>query len=326
MTRQPELSIVSPCFNEEDNLGRLSQELTRVLEPLGLAYEIIMVENGSSDGSMSMMQSLADNDPHIKIVQLTRNFGYQGGISAGMAHASGRYLVCIDADLQDPVELIPEMYRAAVEGEYDIVYGVRRSRQEPLLQRAAYKLYYRIMRWATPFEIPLDAGDFAVINRQVLDAMLALPEKDRFLRGLRAWVGFRSTGIPYDRRARQAGSSKFSLGSLFLLAIRSVFSFSFVPMRMLFNVGMLICAMIIPLVIAYVIWRLINPAAWPPGIATIVILLLTQIGLTMAGIGLIGEYLAIIFIEVKGRPVYITRRLVNLEPRAQAGPTRVTDG
>lgn len=314
-----ELSVVSPCYNEETNLPRLHAELTRVLGGMGVSYEIVLVENGSVDRSMAIMEELAAADPHVKVVQLSRNFTYQGGICAGMAHAAGRFLVSIDADLQDPPDLIPELHRTALEGGYDIVYGVRRSRQEGFLQTLAYKAFYRLMRFMTPFEVPLDAGDFALIDRPVLDAIRHLPERDRFLRGLRAWVGFRSTGLPYDRRARELGESKFSLVDQFVLAFQGLFSFSFMPLRMLFYAGVAVCAAVGPLTLLYVAWRIMVPTAWPAGVATIVILLLIQIGLTMAGTGLIGEYLAIVFVETKRRPSFITRKLVNLEGPA-TGP------
>ena len=312
-----ELSVLSPCYNEEENLPRLYDELTRMLVGMGITYEIILVENGSQDNSMTILENLAREDPHVKIVQLSRNFTYQGGISAGMAYASGNFLISIDADLQDPVDLIPEMYEKAMEGDYDIVYGIRKSRQEGLLQKAAYKTFYRMMKMITPFDVPLDAGDFALINRQVLDAILGLPEKNRFLRGLRAWVGFKSTGIPYDRLARAHGKSKFSIADQFGIAFQGLFSFSFLPLRMLFHTGVFICLMIVPLVAMYIVWRALAPNAWPAGTATIIILLLVQIGLTMAGVGLIGEYLAIIFEETKRRPSFITKKLVNLDKSAE---------
>ncbi len=307
-----ELSVVSPCYNEEENIPRLCSELTRVLGSLGVDYEIVLVENGSHDKSMEIMENLAGKDSHIKIVQLSRNFSYQGGISAGLAHAQGMFLVCIDADLQDPVDLIPEMYEKAITERFDIVYGIRRSRQESAIQRLAYKLFYRVMKIITPFDIPLDAGDFALVSRPVLDAIRELPEKDRFVRGLRAWVGFRSGGIPYDRVARELGESKFSITEQFMLAFQGLFSFSFLPLRILFYFGVVVCVMTAFLIVVYFGWRITNPNAWPAGIATIVLLLLAQIGLSMAGIGLIGEYLAIIFVETKRRPTFITKKLVNM--------------
>lgn len=306
-----DLSVVSPCFNEEENVERLYSELTRVLEPSGISYELILVENGSSDRTMELLSGIAAKDPRVKVVQLTRNFSYQGGITAGMEFAAGKNLITIDADLQDPPELIPELYAKAQEG-YDVVYGIRRSRQEGFFKRFAYQAFYRLMRKITPFEIPLDAGDFALVTRPVLDAIRSLPERDRFLRGLRAWVGFRSTGIEYDRHARTAGESKFSVVGLFMLAFQGLFSFSFVPIRALFYFGLVVLGLVLPLVGGYVVWRIADPAAWPPGLATLIILNLLQLGLVMAGIGLIGEYLTIVFVEVKARPVFITRELINL--------------
>ena len=311
--RSIDLSIVSPCYNERENLHRLHAELTRVVRAMGVRYEIILVENGSADDSMAMLREIARQDPHVKVVQLSRNFSYQGGIAAGMAHASGERLITIDADLQDPVDLIPELYRTSVDDDVDIVYGVRRSRKEGAVRQLGYRWFYRLMRAITPFDVPLDAGDFALVTRRVLDVLLALPEKDRFLRGLRAWTGFRSAGVPYDRSARQAGESKFPFSEMILLAFRGLFSFSFLPIRMLFTLGVAVLALVIPTIVGYIVWRIVEPTAWPPGIATLAILLLIQIGLTMLGIGLIGEYLSIIFIEVKNRPIFVVRNVLNFE-------------
>ncbi len=309
--RRPELSVVVPCYNEEENVSALCETVAATLGAVD--YELVVVENGSMDRSMELLETYAGKDPRIRIVQLSRNFTYQGGISAGLAHASGRFVVTIDADLQDPLDLVPRMLAAAREGGYDVVFGVRRTRQEGVLKRAAYRAFYRLFRWLAPFPIPVDAGDFALMSRRALDVVLDLPERDRFIRGLRAWIGFKTMGIPYDRAARTRGRSHFSVGGLFLVAFQGLFSFSFAPLRALFYVGVAICLAIIPLTLAYIAWRQFFPGDWPPGIATIVVLQLTTIGIVTASVGLLGMYLSIIFTEVKGRPTYVVERLVNLE-------------
>jgi len=305
-----QLSIVTPCYDEQDNIEKLYIELTRVMKTMGITYELIWVENGSSDNTYELMKLHAENDPAIKIVQLSRNFTYQGGVAAGMAFAQGQYLVCIDADLQDPPEIIEQMYQKAISQQFDIVYGIRKQRKESFIQKSSYWLFYRVMRVIADIEIPLDAGDFALINRPVLKALLAMPEKDRFLRGLRAWVGFRSTGIEYNRQAREHGVSKFSIRDQFLIAFQGLFSFSFLPLRFFFYTGLCTCLGLFPLGLVYLLWRLMVPDAWPAGTATIVLLIIFLFGLTLFGIGLIGEYLAIIFVEVKKRPTFIVKTVI----------------
>jgi glycosyltransferase involved in cell wall biosynthesis len=314
--QHPELSVVVPCYNEEENIPALCDSVAEVLKSVD--YELIAVENGSVDRSMELLEGYATGNPRIRIVQLSRNFTYQGGIAAGMAHAAGKYVVTIDADLQDPLDLVPQMLSLAREGGYDVVFGVRRTRQEGILMRVAYRAFYRLFRWLAPFPIPVDAGDFALMSRRALDVVLELPERDRFIRGLRAWIGFKTIGIPYDRGARERGRSHFSVGGLFLVAFQGLFSFSFAPLRGLFYAGVAICLAIIPLTLGYIAWRQFFPGEWPPGIATIIVLQLTTIGIVTASVGLLGMYLSIIFTEVKGRPTYVVERLVNV-PRNAMG-------
>ncbi|MFA6146754.1 MAG: glycosyltransferase family 2 protein [bacterium] len=319
--QRPALSVVVPCYNEQENVPVLCESVAEVLKSID--YELIVVENGSVDRSMELLERYAAGNSRIRIVQLSRNFTYQGGIAAGMAYARGNYVVTIDADLQDPLDLIPQMLSSAREGGYDVVFGVRRTRQEGIMKQAAYRAFYRLFRWLAPFTIPIDAGDFALMSRRALDAVLDLPERDRFIRGLRAWVGFKTIGIPYDRRARERGKSHFSVGSLFLVAFQGLFSFSFAPLRGLFYAGVAICLAIIPLILGYIAWREYFPGEWPPGVATIIVLQLTTIGIVTAATGLLGMYLSIIFTEVKGRPTYVVERLVNLqaETTAQRSPS-----
>jgi len=315
---RPELSVVVPCYDEEENVQVLCESVERTLGHID--YELVVVENGSTDGSMELLERCASENPRIRIVQLSRNFSYQGGIAAGMTHAAGDYIITIDADLQDPLELVPQMLSTARDGGYDVVFGVRRTRQEGILKRASYRTFYRLFRWLAPFNIPVDAGDFALMSRRALDTVLSLPERDRFIRGLRAWIGFKTVGIPYDRQARERGKSHFSIAALFLVAFQGLFSFSFAPLRGLFYAGVGICVAIIPLTLAYIAWRQFVPSDWPPGVATIIVLQLATIGIVTASVGLLGMYLSIIFTEVKGRPTYIVQRLVNPHPAAGTPP------
>ena len=309
------LSVVSSCYDEAPNLPKLHAELTRVLGALGATYEIVLVDNGSTDGSWPLLVDLAARDPHVRVVRLTRNFTFQGGLAAGMAHARGAHLAILDADLQDPADVLVQLYRKAVGEGVDVVYGVRRARKEGLARRAGYAHFYRVRRALTPLEIPADAGDFAVISRRVLDLVLALPERERFLRGLRAWTGFRSVGVPYERAARAGGRSKFGYGELVSLALRSLFSFSFLPLRAFLALGAVLLGLVLPLSAGWLALRPPDPAAWPPGTSAVVLLLVAILGVLALGVGVLGEYVAILFVEAKGRPLFVVDTTLNLEPK-----------
>jgi dolichol-phosphate mannosyltransferase len=305
--RPIELSVVIPAYNEEQNIAALYRRLVAALDPLGMPYEIVVVNDGSSDRTLAILQELAGADERVAAVDLARNFGHQAAISAGLDHARGRAVAIMDADLQDPPEVLPAFIAKWREG-YEVVYAVRAQRKEGPLKRLAYHTFYRILRRVAQVEIPLDAGDFCVIDRRVVDLLNAMPERNRFVRGIRSWVGFRQTGLAYERHARHAGKPKYTFSKLIYLALDGLVSFSFLPLRMISLAGLAVSLLSILIALAYVVQKL-TVGLNPPGFATLVVAIFFLSGMQMVTIGVIGEYVGRIFEEVKRRPLYVVRRV-----------------
>lgn len=311
---RPTLSFVIPAFNESANIGPLARRLVATCAVSAVAgFEAIFVENGSVDGSEAIIRDLHRSDPRIKMVQLSRNFGYQGAITAGLQFARGEWVAVLDGDQQDPPELILQMLAKAREG-YEVVYGVRKKRQEGWLQRTAYKAFYRLWRLTANIQIPLDASEFCVMNRRVVDVLNAMPERQRFNRGLRAWSGFRQTGVEYDRAQRAEGKTKFSFLGNISLAMDGLFAFSIVPIRVTILLGFTVTA--VSLLIAFtntVLWfvRLFDPAVsagtMTRGLTQINLIFSILFGIVLLCLGVIGEYVGRIFEEVKNRPSFVVR-------------------
>jgi len=300
-----DLSVVVPVYDEEESLGELHGRLCNALEPLALRFEIVFVNDGSRDGSLEAMRKLRARDPRVKIVDFSRNFGHQVAVSAGLDHAAGRAVVVMDADLQDPPEVLPRLIERLREG-YDVVFAVRRQRKENALMRAAYHVFYRMLRRMARVELPLDAGDFSLMSRRVVDEMVRMPERNRYVRGLRAWVGFRQTGVPYERAERYAGSPKYTLSRLFQLAYDGIFAFSDVPVRLARDLGLLVTTSAALLALWTLGKRLLGYEV-VPGFATITLLVIFFGGVQLVTVGILGEYIARIYTEVKGRPLYVVR-------------------
>ncbi len=299
----PRLSVVLPVFNESDNLPELIRRLKAVLETLGETYEVIYVDDGSQDGSPGILRSMQTHDPCMRVVCLSRNFGHQAAISAGIDHARGDVIVVMDADLQDPPEEIPNLLAHWHQG-YQVVYAVRHQRKEGLLKRSAYGFFYRSLHQVASVEIPLDAGDFCAIDRQVADVLRSMPERNRFIRGIRSWIGFRQIGVPYNRAARYAGKPKYSLFKLTRLALDGFFSFSYLPLRLASLLGLLVSIAGFVLAVWTIYKRLVLPE-FPSGFATIVVGMMFLGGIQLLALGMIGEYVGRIFDEVKQRPLYV---------------------
>src|SRR4051812_8115795 len=227
--KPPEISIVVPLFDEQENVGELHRRVADAIDGLDLSGEIVLVDDGSRDRTARLIDALAARDARVVAVHLSRNFGHQAAVTAGIDRARGRAVVVMDADLQDPPELLGEMVGRWRDG-YEVVYAVRRRRKESLLKRAAYSAFYRLLGAIGDCEIPRDSGDFCLMDRRVVDAMKSLPERVRFVRGLRAFVGFRQVGLAYDRPGRAAGTTKYSLGKLVRLAVDGLVSFSGQPL------------------------------------------------------------------------------------------------
>ena len=312
---RPLLSFVSPCFNEAENIEALVTRIAAACKAAGIErWESILVENGSVDGSAALMERLHASEPRVRMVQLSRNFGYQGAITCGLAHARGEFVAVLDGDLQDPPELVPKFLDKANEG-FDVVYGVRKKRQEGPAKRFAYWAFYRLWKATSDVQVPLDAGDFCVMRRNVVDVLVSLPEKQRFQRGLRAWSGFRQTGYEYERDARAAGETKFNLRGMVALALDGLIAYSVVPLRMMMLLGAVITFGALALSVAQGVARVLAyagmavvPGFLPPGLTQINLLLTSLIGFNTLCIGVVGEYVGRIYAEVKQRPVYVVKR------------------
>jgi polyisoprenyl-phosphate glycosyltransferase len=301
----PEISVVVPLYNEEDNVEELHGRLERTLESLGASYEILFIDDGSGDQTPDLIEKLRRKDPHLACVHLSRNFGHQAAVSAGIDHGRGQALIVMDGDLQDPPEVLPEFVAKWREG-FDVVYAVRRHRQENLLKRISYSAFYRILNAISDFDIPLDSGDFCLMDRRVVDLLKHLPEQMRFVRGLRAFLGFRQVGLDYDRAARAAGRPKYTFRALIGLALDGMISFSSYPLRLVARLGLatiVIAIMLLVWVLSDAFFHHTAPQGW----ASTVVVVLFMGAVQLFGIGILGEYLRLIFLEVKRRPTYIVR-------------------
>jgi dolichol-phosphate mannosyltransferase len=304
----PDLSVVMPVFNEHENLLALHKRLSAVLKQTGLSYEIVFVDDGSRDGSLGLLRDLAADDPCVLVVELARNFGHQVAISAGLDHARGNGVIVMDSDLQDPPEALPQFIAKWREG-HDVVYAIRAQRKEHWLKRTAYAAFYRLLQRVANIDIPLDAGDFCIMDRRVVDLLVGMPERNRFVRGIRSWVGLDQVGLAYERHARHAGTPKFTFTRLIYLALDGLISFSYVPLRVITMLGFGVSLLSIILAVFYAIKKL-TVGLSPPGFATITVAIFFLAGMQLITIGVIGEYVGRIFEEVKRRPLYVVRNLI----------------
>lgn len=304
---RPDVSVVIPVFNEQENLPSLHSRLAAALAPTGLRYEVIFVDDGSRDTSVALLRALAGDDPRVVVVELARNFGHQVAISAGLDHARGDGVIIMDADLQDPPEVLPQFIDKWREG-HDVVYAIREQRKEGWLKRAAYAGFYRLLQRVANIEIPLDAGDFCIMDRRVVDLLTGMPERNRFVRGIRSWIGLDQVGLAYERHARHAGKPKFTFTRLVYLALDGLVSFSYVPLRLITMLGFAVSLMSIVLAVFYAIKKL-TVGLNPPGFATLTVAVFFLAGMQLMTIGVIGEYVGRIFEEVKRRPLYVVRQV-----------------
>lgn len=312
------VSVVAPCYNEEGNIAELERRVAAVCRPaVGDSYEIVLVNDGSQDGTWAAIQEIAAKGGNIVGVNLSRNHGHQLALSAGLSVTRGARILVIDADLQDPPELLPKMM-ALMDSGADVVYGQRLKRPgDSGLRRAASSIFYRLLRNLSDVDIPLDTGDFRLMSRRVLDQLLAMPEKHRFIRGMISWVGYKQVPIPYERSIRTEGETSYSARRLISFAIDGISGFSIRPLRLITYVG-LATASLSALYAAYIffVWLLrdVPVAGWPSLMAAILLLG----GVQMIFLGLIGEYVGRIFQEVKGRPLFVISEIITSE-NATAG-------
>jgi glycosyltransferase involved in cell wall biosynthesis len=317
---RPQLSVVVPFLNEQETLPLLKERLS-TLPSLPETYEFVFVSDGSTDQSVEFIEQWAAEDPRVKLVVFTRNFGHQPAVCAGLEFAQGDYVAIIDADLQDPPELMLEMYCLAQAENFDVVYSVREHRDTSLLKRLAYRLFYWLYSYLAESPVNMDSGDFSVLSRRAVNELLALPERVRFVRGLRSWLGLRSKAVPTMRPERAAGQPQYSWFKLISLAIRGITSFSTQPLRLATVGGLLLCTVALLISLVYVgYWAFGGLHETLPGFTTIVVLLLFLNGVQFLLVGIVGEYVGQIFMEVKQRPVFIVDRTINLAPRSCSFP------
>lgn len=298
-----DLSVVVPVHDEAANLAPLLGRLVAALDGLGATFEVVFVDDGSVDASPALLRAFQARDPRVGVLTLSRNFGHQAAVTAGLDRARGRAVVVMDGDLQDPPEVIPALVDRWLHG-YDVAYAVRRSRRESWPKRLGYFAFYRILGAVADLDIPLDSGDFCLMDRRVVRALNALPERARFVRGLRTFVGFRQVGVPYDRAARHLGEPKYTFRALLGLAVDGIVSFSGRPLRLLTCLGIATALLALGLTGWVCLDAFVHRTA-PRGWASVIVAVLFMGSAQMVGLGIVGEYVRLIFLEAKGRPSYI---------------------
>lgn len=310
------ISLVVPCFNEEAVIAETLRRLGRLCqEAQGIAFEWIFVDDGSRDRTRALLKGAAEADPRIRIIGFSRNFGHQIAVSAGIDAARGDAVVLLDADLQDPPEVVLEMIAKWREG-YEVVYGTRSERAgESAFKQITAKGFYRLLNMLSDVPIPLDTGDFRLMDRRVVEALRAMPERDRFVRGMVSWVGFRQIALPYARAERFAGESKYPLRKMVAFAVDGIISFSSKPLRIAIGVGLAAAALAMVGIVYAVAMRLLT-SIWVPGWTALMIAVLFIGGVQLICLGILGEYIGRIYNEIKRRPLYIVEEYTGFEPAA----------
>lgn len=308
----PELSLVVPMFNEEDSVGPFLDRVRPILDSVTQAYEIICVDDGSRDGTRDRIIAARGGDRRVKLISLSRNFGKEAALTAGLGAAVGAAVVPIDVDLQDPPEVIPDMVEKWREG-FEMVLATREDRaSDPTMKRWTSRAFYRVIGSIADIPIPADAGDFRLMDRQVVDAVMALPERARFMKGLYAWVGFRQARIGYVRPPRRTGVSKWPLWKLWNFALDGIFSFSMTPLRLWTYLGLAVALFALAYIL-FILVRVLLMGIEVPGYASLLVVVLFFSGLNMVGLGIIGEYLGRTFLETKRRPLFVVRERVGFD-------------
>ncbi len=302
---EPKISIIAPVYNEIDCLDELYRRLCEVMDPSGHSWELILVDDGSRDGSTEKIRELARSHiQQIRAVIFARNFGHQIAVTAGLDYSRGKAVVIIDADLQDPPEVILDLIKKWEEG-YQVVYAVREEREgETWFKKTTAALFYRVIYRITDVKIPLDTGDFRLLDRQVVNVMNQMRERHRFLRGMSSWIGFKQIGVNYKRAARYAGSTKYPLKKMFTLALNAVTGFSYFPLQLATYLGFISAGVSILAIPVVIVFRIIGNQAFF-GQATTLISVLFLGGIQLISLGILGEYIGRIYDEVKGRPLYV---------------------
>jgi polyisoprenyl-phosphate glycosyltransferase len=312
------ISIIIPAFNEGEGIEALHRRLVQSAQTWDEDYEFVFVDDGSTDHTFGKLAELARRDPHLRVVSLSRNFGHQPAVTAGLEHARGDLIAILDADLQDPPEELQRFFQKCREG-YDVVFAIRTLRKEGICKRVCYILYYRLLASLANIAIPLDAGDFCVMNRRALDALNALPERGRFVRGLRSWIGFRQLGLEYERQARVIGAPKYTFAKLVQLALDGIINFSSKPLRLIMVAGALLALFSLAAALVVLVQYTFNITLWiynprhQPGWTSLMLAILFLSSAQLFCLGIMGEYVGRLFEEVKRRPAYLVGKTINIE-------------
>lgn len=305
------ISVVVPLFNEQENLPELYRRLTAALEREGERFELVFVNDGSRDATPRLLESLHRQDWRVVVVHLSRNFGHQAAICAGLDQARGQAVIVMDGDLQDPPEVLGRFLTAWRQG-HEVVYAVRAKRQEPLWKRAAYAMFYRMLRAISELDMPLDSGDFCLMDRAVVDTIKNMPERDRFVRGLRSFAGYRQTGIRYERPARHAGRAKYTFRALVRLALDGLIGFSGFPLALITYLGFFVLSLAL-IAGGGLLLDCLHHRQLPEGWSITLFAVLLVGALQLLSLGIVGQYLRRIFLETKGRPTYVIGSLRRAE-------------
>jgi dolichol-phosphate mannosyltransferase len=307
------LSVVAPMYEEEQLVARFAERIAAALD--GVDYELILVDDGSRDATADRMAEVAADDARVKVVALSRNFGHQQALTAGLDHARGDAVVMLDGDLQDPPELIPQMLQQWRHG-IDVVYAVRQQRLgETAFKRTSARWFYRLFRRLTRMDLPVESGDFRLMDRRALDALLAMPERSRFLRGMTVWIGFTQSAVPFVRQERAAGETKYPLRRMLRFSFDAITSFSSVPLQWATFLGFLFSGIAFLAIPLAVVARYTN--IYERGVPTTIVVVLLLGGIQLITVGIIGEYVGRIYDEVKHRPLYVVRERINVEEPAE---------
>ena len=310
-----QISILVPLYNEEEVFPELIARLDKVIEKMPMSIEVVLVDDGSRDQTAMLMKEKAEKNPNYQCVFLSRNHGHQTALTAGFNFVRGtEAIMVIDGDLQDPPELLEELYAKFTEG-YEVVYAIRRKRKEVWWKRLAYQVYYRLVVRLSKVKLPLDSGDFALISKRVVDIMNKMPEESRYLRGLRTWVGFKQTGIEYERHPRAAGEAKYDIKMLFRLAYNGIFNFSTSPITFISYLGFF-SVLLSFFYFLFVLYLRVFTEVVPSGFTALVFLIILFGGVQLLSIGIIGEYLIRVFFQTKNRPLFLVDRyIINQEEK-----------
>jgi polyisoprenyl-phosphate glycosyltransferase len=310
MEKEFEVSLLIPLYNEQETFPKLIERIKNVLHTFDVATEVVLINDGSQDNTPLLMEQIALEDDRFQCVFLSRNYGHQFALTAGMQHCRAtKAIMVLDGDLQDPPELITEFYKLINEGN-DVVYAIRKKRKEGIIKRILYWTYYRIMNNISSINIPLDSGDFCMMSRRVLNQINAMPERNRYIRGMRSWVGYKQVGYEYERSEREAGESKYSFNMLWRLAYSGIFNFSEFPIKFITRLGFVTILFSLIYFADTLYKKIFHPEIMPQGFTMIIFLITLFCGVQLLSLGLIGEYVLRIYEQVKGRPIFVTDKII----------------